>query len=103
LIFLLALVAVVGRAFNGRYPDGLFQLIVGLQRWCYRLMAYGLLLTDAYPPFRLELSSRQRPPLHDFVGRYPFNRSGRLWRSQAHRATGGHSAKRSCRAAEDGG
>jgi hypothetical protein len=62
LISLLALVAVVGRAFNGRYPDGLFQLIVGLQRWCYRVMAYGLLLTDAYPPFRLDLSEIETTP-----------------------------------------
>ena len=54
LISVLALAGVITRLINGRYPGDLFRLTVGLQRWCYRVMAYGLLLTDVYPPFRLD-------------------------------------------------
>jgi hypothetical protein len=41
--------------FTGRYPKGLFEFIVGVQRWALRVTAYALLLiTDKYPPFSLE-------------------------------------------------
>jgi Domain of unknown function (DUF4389) len=40
--------------FTGRYPKGLFRFVVDLIRWTDRVVAYALLLmTDAYPPFRL--------------------------------------------------
>jgi hypothetical protein len=40
--------------FTGRYPRPLFNYIDGTIRWHNRVVAYALiLLTDAYPPFRL--------------------------------------------------
>lgn len=40
--------------FTGRYPQSLFDYVVGTMRWATRVWAYmGLMLTDEYPPFRL--------------------------------------------------
>jgi uncharacterized membrane protein len=38
---------------TGRYPQGLFNLITGVQRWEYRTTSWLLGLTDQYPPFSL--------------------------------------------------
>ena len=40
--------------FTGRYPAWMFNYVVGVGRWTYRVAAYSwLLTTDRYPPFRL--------------------------------------------------
>ena len=44
----------VGLLFNGRYPSDIFTLVMGLNRWSIRVWAYATLMTDEYPPFRLE-------------------------------------------------
>lgn len=57
-LWLGAVVAVVAAwfsiLFTGRYPDALFDYVVGVGRWNIRVVAYAFaLVTDDYPPFRL--------------------------------------------------
>jgi hypothetical protein len=54
LVGLLVLIAGFALLFTGRYPRGLFDLVVGLDRWAFRVLGYASLMTDAYPPFRLD-------------------------------------------------
>jgi len=54
LLSLLVLIAALALLFTGRYPVSLFNLVVGLNRWFYRVVAYVALMTDKYPPFRLD-------------------------------------------------
>ena len=54
LVSLLAVIAMVITLVGRRYPQGLFDFIMGMNRWCYRVLAYAALLRDEYPPFRLD-------------------------------------------------
>src|SRR6185436_1952665 len=38
--------------FTGKYPQSMFDFVVGLMRWQLRANAYFIGLTDSYPPFR---------------------------------------------------
>lgn len=60
LLGVLLLVAAVMLLFTGRYPQGAYDLVIGLQRWMLRVSAYAALMTDVYPPFRLEQGGRER-------------------------------------------
>ncbi|MSQ13884.1 MAG: DUF4389 domain-containing protein [Dehalococcoidia bacterium] len=53
LSLVLVLFAAVGNLFNGKYPKDIFELVMGMNRWVYRVLAYAALMTDQYPPFRL--------------------------------------------------
>lgn len=57
------LVAIAGLSllFTGRYPKALFDLIIGLNRWVYRVVAYAALMTDVYPPFQLDEGGPEVP------------------------------------------
>ena len=55
LLGLLVLIAAVVMLVTKRYPQGIFDLVMGLNRWVLRVAAYVLLMTDQYPPFRLDM------------------------------------------------
>jgi hypothetical protein len=69
LISILVFIAALILLFTGRYNQGLFDLIMGLQRWVFRVVAYAALMRDEYPPFRLDVGGPE--PAGDDVGPTP--------------------------------
>ncbi|MDI3315752.1 MAG: DUF4389 domain-containing protein [Mycobacterium sp.] len=59
LVEILLVIAMVGLLFTGRYPKGLFEFVLGINRWAIRVVAYATLMRDEYPPFRLDLGPRE--------------------------------------------
>jgi hypothetical protein len=63
MIGILVFVAALALAFRGEYPRTVFDIVIGLNRWVVRVVAYGALMTTTYPPFLLDRGGRE--PTHE--------------------------------------
>lgn len=51
---ILLLFAAIANLFTGKYPESLWNFIMGINRWQYRVAGYVSLMTDRYPPFSFD-------------------------------------------------
>jgi hypothetical protein len=53
-LFFVLIITFFAVLFTRRYPRGLFDFVVGVIRYGWRVTSYVLLMVDDYPPFKLE-------------------------------------------------
>jgi hypothetical protein len=53
-VTVLVIVAGIVLLVKREYPRGLYDVVMGLNRWSFRACAYAAFLTSEYPPFRLD-------------------------------------------------
>jgi hypothetical protein len=58
---LLVVVAGVFLLITGAYPRPLFDFLLGVNRWLYRVVTYVAFMRDEYPPFRLDTGPKELP------------------------------------------
>src|SRR3954454_21431681 len=61
LVGLLVLFAGIMLLFTSSYPKPLYDFVLVMNRVVFRVAAYASLMTDAYPPFRLDMGSNEPP------------------------------------------
>jgi hypothetical protein len=59
LVGLLVLFAAIVLLFTGRYPQSMYNFVLGMNRWAWRVAGYAGLMTDQYPPFRLDQGGQE--------------------------------------------
>jgi hypothetical protein len=62
-ISVLAVVAGLLVLVTATYPPGLFDFVMGLNRWVFRVLTYALLMCEEYPPFRFDPGGPDAPPV----------------------------------------
>jgi hypothetical protein len=65
LVTLLVCIAGVALLFTGAYPRGIYDFVIGMNRWGLRVVAYAALMTDEYPPFRLDMGGCEPEAIPD--------------------------------------
>lgn len=55
LISIMVLVAAIVLLLTGTYPQPIYEFVMGMNRWVLRVAAYVGLMTDVYPPFRMDM------------------------------------------------
>ncbi len=59
LVSVLTVIAAIIVAFTGSYPGSIYDFVLGMNRWVLRVAAYASLMTDKYPPFRLDMGGTE--------------------------------------------